>query len=265
MAFLPGIFGRANANAPAPAAPTLAAPQPQAALNNNQPQPAAAPPSGAGPASRQADLANPGANPAQMIDGQNAAVNPLDSFATMFKPKPVDPNAPKAPTLQDPLLGPLDPTAFRQQINQANFAASIPQDTIQKAMSGDAQAFSDAINSAAREAFAAAAQLSHGLVEHGARTAAERLNGSLDSRIRNIQIKNQNTSHEALSHPAVAPMLSAVKMQIAQSNPQLSPEAVQQQAEQYFTQMADVLTAPKRAAAQAASTPKEMDFSSYLN
>lgn len=258
MAFLPGIFGRANAPAPAPAAQQLAAPANTPPINMNQN------PTGQ-PASLQQNPANPGANPAQMIDGQNAAVNPLDSFATMFKPKPVDPNAPKAPTLQDPLLGPLDPAAFRQQINQANFAASIPQDTIQKAMSGDAQAFSDAINSAAREAFAAAAQLSHGLVEHGARTAAERLNGSLDSRIRNIQIKNQNTSHEALSHPAVAPMLSAVKMQIAQSNPQLSPEAVQQQAEQYFTQMADVLTAPKRAAAQAASTPKEMDFSSYLN
>lgn len=258
MAFLPGIFGRANAPAPAPAAQQLAAPANTPPINMNQN------PTGQ-PASLQQNPANPAANPAQMIDGQNAAANPLDSFATMFKPKPVDPNAPKAPTLQDPLLGPLDPTAFRQQINQANFAASIPQDTIQKAMSGDAQAFSDAINSAAREAFAAAAQLSHGLVEHGARTAAERLNGSLDSRIRNIQIKNQNTSHEALSHPAVAPMLSAVKMQIAQSNPQLSPEAVQQQAEQYFTQMADVLTAPKRAAAQAASTPKEMDFSSYLN
>ncbi|MFZ9064724.1 MAG: hypothetical protein ACO22U_13895 [bacterium] len=259
MAFLPGIFGRGNTPAPAAPAP-MAAPQPANTppINMNQN------PTGQ-PASMQQAPANPGANPQAMIDGSNAAVNPLDNFANMFKPKPVDPNAPKAPTLQDPLLGPLDPSAFRQQIAQANFASGIPQETLQKALSGDAQAFTEAINSAAREAFAAAAQLSHGLVEHGARTAAERVNGSLDSRIRNFQIKSQNTSHEALSHPAVAPMLGAVKMQIAQSNPQLSPEAVQQQAEQYFTQMAEVLTAPKRAAAQAASAPKETDFSSYLN
>lgn len=257
MAFLPGIFGRANAPAPAPAAP-----QPQAALNNNQPQPAPAPASAAGPATKQATMANPGADPAAM---NNPVPNPLDNFADIFKPKAVDPNAPKAPTLADPFLGPMDPAAFRQQLSTVNFASNIPQETVQKAMSGDAQAFSDAINAATREAFAAAAQLSHGLVEHGARTAAERVNGSLDSRIRNFQIKSQNTNHEALAHPAVAPMLSAVKMQIAQSNPQLTPEAVQQQAETYFTQMADVLTAPKRAAAQAASTPKETDFSSYLN
>lgn len=257
MAFLPGIFGRANAPAPAPAAP-----QPQAALNNNQPQPAPAPTSAAGPATKQATMANPGADPASM---NNPVPNPLDNFADIFKPKAVDPDAPKAPTLADPFLGPMDPAAFRQQLSTVNFASNIPPETVQKAMSGDAQAFSDAINAATREAFAAAAQLSHGLVEHGARTAAERVNGSLDSRIRNFQIKSQNTNHEALAHPAVAPMLNAVKMQIAQSNPQLTPEAVQQQAETYFTQMADVLTAPKRAAAQAASTPKETDFSSYLN
>jgi hypothetical protein len=260
MAFLPGIFGKANA------------PAPQAAPQQQGPQPV---PGGSLPASQQvAGPSNPAANPANM--GNNPAqppaggpvpgvASPMDSFADMFKPKPVDPNAPKVPTLSDPFLGPLDPAAFRTQVSQANFAASIPQDTIQKAISGDSQAFADAINTAAREAFAAAAQLSHGLVEHGSRTAAERVSGSLDSRIRNFQIKSQNTNHEALAHPAVAPMLNAVKMQIATSNPQLSPDQVQQQAETYFTQMADVLTAPKQAAKQAAQTPKEFDFSSYLS
>lgn len=255
MAFLPGIFGKANAPAPAPAAP-----QPQMAAPVAPAAPAPAPIGG--PASKQAAPANPSADPATM---NNPAANPLDGFADIFKPRPVDPNAPKAPTLSDPYLGPLDPNTFRQQLANVNFAANIAPETVQKAMSGDAQAFSEAINAATREAFAAAAQLSHGLVEHGARTAAERLNGTLDSRIRNFQIKTQNTNHEALAHPAVAPMLNAIKMQIAQSNPQLTPEAVQQHAEQYFTQMAEVLTAPKRTAAQAANTPKETDFSSYLN
>jgi hypothetical protein len=254
MAFLPGIFSK-QAPAPAPAAPA---------------QPAPSPTSGAGPASQQQQLANPQADPAAMVGQQGTPAaggpeNPLDNFVDMFKPRPVDPNAPKSLTLQDPILGPLDPNAFKQQVSQANFAAAIPQETIQKAISGDPQAFADAINTAAREAFAAAAQLSHGLVEHGARTAADRVNGSLDSRIRNFQIKTQNTNHEALSHPAVAPMLSAVKMQIATSNPTLTPEQVQQHAETYFTQMADVLTAPKRQAAEQAAKPKEPDFSYLLN
>jgi hypothetical protein len=86
----------------------------------------------------------------------------------------------------------------------------------------------------------------------------------LDSRIRNIQVKSQNTSNAALLHPAVAPMLNAVKAQLAASNPNLSPAEIQAQSEQYFTQMAEVLIAPKQAAAEAARKPTGMDFSSYL-
>lgn len=251
MAFLPGIFGKQPAQQPAVQ------------------QPAAPAPTG-GPAGTQQTPANPAANPATM-PGTPAAgpaggpVNPMDSFADIFKPKAADPNAPKQPTLADPYLGALDPKSFREQVNQANFAAAIPQETITKAMGGDATAFAEAINAAAREAFAAAAQLSHGLVEHGVRTGTERLNGTLDSRIKNFQLRTQNTNNEALQHPAVAPMLNAVKLQIATSNPSLSPEAVQQQAEQYFTQMADVLTAPKRQQEQEAAQPKGTNFASYLD
>ena len=255
MAFLPGIFGnKQQTPAPAPAPVT----------------PAAAAGGGAGPATQQQAPANQSADPAAMLNtpatpAAGGPQNPMDAFADMFKPKAPNPNTPKQATLADPILGQLDPAAFKQQVSQANFAAAIPQETMQKAISGDPTAFAEAINTAAREAFAAAAQLSHGLVEHGARTAAERVNSSLDSRIRNFQIKSQNTSHEALAHPAVAPMLNAVKMQIAQSNPQLTPEAVQRQAEQYFTQMADVLVAPKQQAAAAAAKPSQNDFSYLLD
>lgn len=256
MAFLDGIFGR-----PA-AAPQQAQTQP--AQQQQQP-PAAQAGGGSGNAMSQQTPANPAANPANMVNNpQTAASNPLDSFVGMFQPAQRDPNAQQQPTLADPLLQPLDPAQFKQQVSQANFAAAIPQETIQKAISGDPQAFADAINTAAREAFAAAAQLSHGLAEHGARTAAQRLDAGLDGRIKQYQIKSQNTSNQALAHPAVAPMLNAAKMMIAQSNPQLSPEQIQTQAEQYFTQMADVLVAPKQQAQAKSNAPKETDFSSYL-
>ncbi|MDV7393722.1 hypothetical protein RZS08_20260, partial [Arthrospira platensis SPKY1] len=107
MAFLPGIFGKQAAPQPQQAAPAQPAPQP-------------------GPAATQNTPVNPAANPANMT-GQPAQppaggpVNPLDSFADMFKPKAVDPNAPKTPTLADPILGQLDPAQFRQQVEQANF------------------------------------------------------------------------------------------------------------------------------------------------
>lgn len=250
MAFLPGIFSRPTTPA-APAAPVT-------------------PAGSAGPASGQAaGPANPGANPSSMT-GATAApaagtpVNMMDAYTSLFAPKPVDPAAVKLPTMADPILGVLDPAAFRTQVAGANFAANIPQDKMQAALGGDVAAFAEVINMATREAFAASAQLTHGLVEQGVRTGADRISGSMDSRIRNFQLKSQNTTNEALAHPAVAPMLNAVKQQIATSNPNLSPSDVQAQAEQYFTEMAQVLTAPKLAATAAAAKKSEFDFSSYL-
>jgi hypothetical protein len=254
MAFLNGIFGNK------PAAPAPAAPQQTAATQGGS----------AGPAMQQQAPANPGANPANMTGqpGQPPAGGPqasaLDSFADMFKPKPADPAAPKAPGLADPYLTPIDPAAFKQQVNSANFAASIPAETMQKAMAGDAAAFAEAINHATREAFSAATTLSHGLSEHAARQAAERVSGSLDGRIRNTLIRGQNTTNEVLSKPAVAPIFNAVKAQIAQNNPQLSPEMVQQSAEQYFMEMSNEMTAPQRQAETAKNAPKAPDFSYLL-
>jgi len=255
MAFLPGIFGRA-------AAPTQPAPAPAA--------PVTAAGGGAGPATKQMEPANPGANPANMNGAAPAPIaggpaNPMDAWASMFQPKPADPNAQRAPTLQDPLLTPIDPAALQAHVAKTNFAANIDPAKVQAALSGDQQAFLDVINSTAQNAFLASTQMSHGLAEAGARTAAERLNGSLDGRIKQFQIKSQNPTNEALAHPAVAPMLGAVKSQIAMSNPNLTPEQVQQQAEQYFTQMAEVLVAPKQQAAAAASAPKQSDFSYLLS
>lgn len=252
MAFLPGIFSQKPAT----------------------PAPVATPPA-AGPASLQQQPANPQAAPANMTGAMPQPANPggpqpapasgLDAFTKLFQPQPVDPKAPKQLTMADPILGALDPAAFKQQIANANFASNVPQTQLQAALSGDTAAFQDVLNAVSREAFAAAAQLSHGLVENGVRTGAERLNGSLDSRFRDLSLRSQTTSNEQLNHPAVAPMLQGVKMMIAQSNPNLSPTEVQSQAEQYFTQMASALTAPKAGQTPDQNAPVKGDFSYLLN
>lgn len=254
MAFLDGIFGRSNQQANAAAAPAAAAPAPAPA---------------GGPATRQTEMANPGANPATMVNGAQAPAggpeNPLDAFSNMFAPRKVDPKAPVQPTLRDPILGALDPAAFQQQVQQANFAAAIPQETMQKAMAGDAAAFGEAINVAAREAFAAAAKLSHGLVEHGSRTAAERVEQGLDSKVRNHLIRTQNVDNAILNHPAVAPLVGGVKAQIAASNPQLSAQDVVNKTAEYFQTFAQSFSQSVAPAPAAPTGPKEVDFSTYLN
>lgn len=255
MAFLNGIFNKQPAAAPAPAAPA-AAPAPVVAAGPVAAQKDA-------PANRDANPNMMGANPAAPAGGPEASK--LDAFKDLFTPKAVDPNAPKSLTLADPLLTPLDPAKFKETVQNANFASAIPTETLTKAMAGDQAAFLEAINIASREAFSAATQLSHGLAEHGARQAGERVSASLDGRIRNNLVRTQNTSNEVLSNPAVAPIFNAVKAQIAQNNPQLSPDKVIAAAEEYFTEMSGALTAPQRQAEQANNTPKQKSFAYLLN
>lgn len=264
MSFLDGIFNRNPA--PAPAAPAAGAP------GANQP-------SGAGPATKQPAPANPGANPAAMANGQvpptpavpvaegGGAATGLDAFNDLFKPRPVDPNAPKAPTLQDSYLGQLDETAFQQQVSKTNFVAGIAPDVLQKAASGDGTALADAINAAAQAGFAAATKLTHGLVDHGARSAAERVSGTLDSRIRQNQIRFQNGSNEVLNHAAVSPIFSMVKERIAMQNPSLSPAEVATRAETYMAEVGNAFSGGKSAdnGSNTPAAPAETNFGSYLD
>jgi hypothetical protein len=59
-------------------------------------------------------------------------------------------------------------------------------------------------------------------------------------------------------------VFNAVKAQIAQAQPHLSPDAVQKAAESYFTDMANALTAPQRQAEATKTAPKQNDFSYLL-
>lgn len=243
MAFLTGIFNKpATPAAPAPAAAPVQQTTPVAA----------------GPATKQATLPNPGAAPGAMTTpavGAPAAPGPIpemDKFAELFKPRPADPTAQKRPTLADPILAPLDQAAFQQQVSNANFAAAIPAEVMTKAAGGDAAALAQAINTATQAAFAAGTQLTHGLVEHGSRTAAERLDSTLGVKFRNQQISMQNVDNPVLQHPSVAPLVSVVKAQIANQNPQATPQEVLAATTEYFTSMFNAVNAPAKAQESAA-------------
>lgn len=258
MAFQFGIFGQKQAPAPAPAPA-------------GTPAPAPAPAGPAGPAAGQSAPANPGATPAGVAatpdGGKHGLDQPmtLDSFKDLFAPKQADPNAKTAPTLGDPLLGPIDPAKFQETVKTANFTSGLDPAMAQKALSGDTQALMDLINGAAQNAFMASATMSHNLSETAARTAALRLDSGLDGRIRNNAIRSHNPTHPVLQHEAVAPVLGAIKAQIANQNPQLSAAEVAQRAEQYFVNVAEAITAPAKtdAATAAAKEDAKFDFSKF--
>lgn len=265
MPFLSNIFGRANAPAPAPVAAA-----PAATPAAHAPAPAT---QGAGPVTKLPGVPNPGAVPGATQPGNSALpegqVTPLDGMVNLFTrpaPKPGAAPAPAAPTLNDPILPAFDPAILAEQAKNANFVAAINPEVLQRAASGDATALAEAINSASQQAFMMGTQVSAGLVDHGARTAAQRVESGLDGRIRNFQVRAHNPENQVLSHPAVAPVLGALKAQIAASQPNLSAAQVAQQAEQWFLNVGQALNAPAPATEDAtASANTKTNFAFLLD
>lgn len=237
MAFLDGIFGKPASSA-APAAPAPATATPAAPTTQQQvaPAPASAP---------------------------VLSASKLDEFNALFAPR--QQAGDKPPSIEDPLLAPIDPAAFKAQVANANFASAVPAEVLQKAAGGDPAALLEAINLASREAFAAATTLSHGLAGHAAREAAQRLNSGLDGRMREVLIRGQNTENPVLTKPSVAPVYAAIKQQVAASFPDLSPAQVNQRAEQYFLAMAEDISAPSRQAQSEQQKPAKHNFASFLS
>ncbi len=178
---------------------------------------------------------NPGDPNAQ--PGNTGANNsPLDAFAGLWKndPKAVDPNA-------DPFAAPLfnmDPTKVREAAGNIDFLSQVPQELMAKAMSGqDPQAFMQVINSVAQNALATSLQLGTATMEQAGTRIGQRFNSALPGRMKSFQVQNMASKNPVLSHPAVQPVLQSVREQIQRQNPDLSPQQIQEMAENYFTHM----------------------------
>lgn len=238
MGFLQGVFQ--NRQQPAPQqAPQQQAPQQQ----QPQQQPQSNGNGSGGPAQGQMGQSqnsqlDPGGNPA----------NPMDPFLKLLTPsKEVsEQHQNQQATQQSGIFGNLDHNAISEQVKKTSFTSSISPDLAQKALSGDHQAFADYVNQVAQNAFQASIQMSQGMVEHGVKTGQERVNGTLDSRIRDFQLNTHNSQNPALQHPVGKSLLKTMSKQIATANPTMSPQEVNQQAETFFMEFAKMITQPEQ-------------------
>jgi hypothetical protein len=206
-------------------------------------------------------------DPANNADPQKGQGSQLDNFKDLFKVQTDDKGNPQVPV--DPLSGPLltvDPQKLKEAASKLNFTGNIAPEQLQKAMSGqDPQAFMDVLNSVAQGAFLQAMQVNAGVVETAFQKHTSRIETALPDRIRNIQVRNAAPKHAALSHPAAAPMVEALKGQIARANPHLSPEKVAEHAENYFIAFASDVTAGNQQQSNGnKSGPQETDWAALL-
>lgn len=215
---------------------TTAPQQQQPQQQPQQPQPQQ-PQNGPGSSMQQGGFAPPAGGTAPAPQS-----SPLDGFAELWKT-----NANSDPTgSEDPFTQPLfstDPAKIREAASQMNFLNAVPPELMQKAMSGnEPQAFMQVMNVVAQQALATALQVSTQTVEQAGSKIGERFNKTLPGRFKDLQINSSQPSNPVLSHPAVQPMLSMVRNQIKMSNPDATPQQVNQMAEDYLSKFASALS-----------------------
>lgn len=225
--------------------------------NNQQPNPAGgtgAPGSGSG-----AD------NNADPTKGQGS---PLDTFKDIFTIKQnVDANGNPVQVV-DPLSQPLvnpDPEQMKAAVAKMNFAGSVTPELAQKALQGDVQSLMQMLNSVGQNAFLAAMSAQGPIINSAFRTNNERFSAALPDHVRNVQIKQAVPENPVLKHAAAAPILEAVKAQVAATNPSLSPTEVARHAENYFNVLAqDMVNNDPSRPKPSTALPANQDWSSFF-
>jgi hypothetical protein len=188
--------------------------------------------------------------------------NPLDAFNSFFA-QPAAAPAPAAPAqiqqMQQPPAPPALPTGFlpswnpqavQQKLANANFAASVPQDIMAKLQAGDFSVIGDALNAVGRTVMQTSMQFSHQMGETAAKTAYERGNTELGSKIREYQLGEVKPTNAALQHPSAQPVVKALTQMLAGQDPSLSPQAAVQRAEEYFLAMSQNIQSTATATTQ---------------
>ena len=217
------------------------------------PAPAAAPASAAttlssSPATTNADNKMPGTD--------QTPKNPLDTYKEMFD------NASKNSDIQAPTFK-LDPKVLNDVSSKMDFTQGVDKDLMTKALSGDANALLQVIQTTSQNAYKAS-------LEHNSALTDTFINQRSTFEQNNINkgVKNQLTQQNLASapnydHPVIKQELNRVADQFAKANPDMPPQEIAKAAQKYIADLSAALApaAPKTEAQKA----EEMDWSKYLN
>lgn len=254
------FFGRSNVgNQPATPNPSMQ-PQPTGKQQLQNPNPAA----GAVPAGSEVTLPSPDPNNNADPTKGKGQDSPLDEFTGFFKMPVDDKGNPVVP--DDPLAKPIvsvDQKALREAVGKTNFAANLNPELLQKALGGDAQALMQAMSQVAQNAVTASLTISANMQEQAFQTHTQRFKEALPGQVRGVQISQAAPKNSQLSHPAVAPVYESIKMVISQTNPHLSPDRVNEIAENYLQTMSNSLQGdktPQSGSGGQGGKPAEIDW-----
>lgn len=201
---------------------------------------------------------NPPVNANNQMPGTNQEpANPLDVYAKMFD------NASKNSDIQAPTFN-LDPKVVDDVASKMNFANNIDPQVVQKAMQGDAQAFMQAIQSAAQNAYKAAITHTTSLTDNFINQRSDFEKKQIDTGVRQQLTTQALSSAPNFSHPVIKQELNRVADQFSRANPDASPMEVAEAAKKYIMDLSSALNPSSNSSADKGKD-QEMDWTKYLS
>ena len=186
---------------------------------------------------------------AMSADTNQQVAAPLDGFKGMWDSAATKPN--------DKPNGVL-PAITAEQLNQtlanSNFLSGVDPMLLQKASSGDQQAFSDVINQGLRAVMTQSVLATHGLVEAGARGHGEQLRTTLPSMVRSHNVQDSLASNPLFSNPQAKPMVEMVRAQLEAKHPQASAREIADLTQQFIGDFAKLATPSEQQQVQKGKT-----------
>lgn len=191
----------------------------------------------------------------QNPNGINTPVNPMDAYANMFASKADDgSNAPPSLSLSDEALGKVLPSL--------NFSQDVPQELMDKALTGDAKSLIEIMTHVSRNAYKTSMQ-------HNAAVTNQFVSSRSDYDLKNgvsNQVRSGLTAQELstipnYSHPVVRVEVDRVANAFQAQHPDASPQQVAQATSKYF---ADLTAGMQPVDTNAAKPKGTTDWGNYF-
>lgn len=217
--------------------------------------------------------ANPAANPTAVAGSEPEKVSAQDEVSPMDAYKDLW----QTPVKKDGEPEEFNPSAIfnlnRESMNKAlesvDFAKSVTQEQAAAIQAGGTEAFGalqQILNSVARETMGAATTASAKMIEQALTGATGALDKKIDSQVRQKQVSSHlQELNPALSHPAAAPMLEALKTQFTNKYPQASPAEIAKMTTDYATQFAGMMAGKPQKEDPAAVPKGETDWDKFMS
>lgn len=196
-----------------------------------------------------------------------APASPLDAFTSLWQ-TPLTADGKPVQKAADPLQQPafnFDAAKITESASKMNFAGGIAPETIQKALSGDAAAFTDALNQAVRTAVIGMTMNQGTLINQALLDNNQRITSVIPEHLKRAQLMEPETD-PLMGHAAVQPLVQALKQMAFAKDPSASPAAISKQVGDYLAGLGTAITeaSPANQQAKQARASAEPDWSVLL-